>query len=382
MNRINPSRFLIVTFLAMLAVVPLLQAVVEIRHGERPQVLEFVTRPPSSANLRATEHSLEEDSVAARALRPWLQAGQFFGLREAGEKAIVGRDGWIFYQPGLAYLTQRSKPEDSTSAEALAAILDFRDQLAARGIQLVLLPVPNKESVYPDKLSRRASPPTRVIASDTRAFLTNCEQAGLEVVDLFAFYRNAREQSAAELYLAQDSHWSPAGMKLAAEAVAGRILNHGELTRGQIAYDVQPADVQRLGDLVRMLHSPPIESRVVSESIGAGKIVRHDDGTPYADDPASPVLVMGDSFLRIYEQDEPEHAGFIAHLARELGRPLASIVNDGGASTLVRQELFHRPKLLAGKKVVVWEFVERDLRLGTEGWQQVPLPPESKAGTP
>jgi hypothetical protein len=29
-------------------------------------------------------------------------------------------------------------------------------------------------------------------------------------------------------------------------------------------------------------------------------------------------------------------------------------------------------------KVVVWEFVERDIRLGAEGWQTVPLPPEIK----
>ena len=36
-------------------------------------------------------------------------------------------------------------------------------------------------------------------------------------------------------------------------------------------------------------------------------------------------------------EDEPGAAGFIAHLARELGQPLTSIVNDGGASTLVRQ---------------------------------------------
>ena len=59
--------------------------------------------------------------------------------------------------------------------------------------------------------------------------------------------------------------------------------------------------------------------------------------------PESEVLILGDSFLRIYEQDEPGSAGFIAHLARELGQPLTSIVNDGGASTLVRQELARRP---------------------------------------
>jgi len=57
--------------------------------------------------------------------------------------------------------------------------------------------------------------------------------------------------------------------------------------------------------------------------------------------------------------------------------PLTSLVNDGGASILVRRELYRHPALLKNKQVVVWEFVELDIRLGTEGWQIVPLPPRS-----
>ena len=95
---------------------------------------------------------------------------------------------------------------------------------------------------------------------------------------------------------------------------------------------------------------------------------------PYQDDPHSEVLVLGDSFCRIYSQDEPGTAGFVEHLAYELGTAVASIVNDGGASTLVRQQLSRNPNLFANKKVVVWQFVERDIRFGTEGWQIVPLP--------
>jgi hypothetical protein len=53
---------------------------------------------------------------------------------------------------------------------------------------------------------------------------------------------------------------------------------------------------------------------------------------------------------------------------------VASIINDGGGSTLARQELSRRAAWLANKKVVIWEFAERDIRLGTEGWQRVPLP--------
>jgi hypothetical protein len=46
-----------------------------------------------------------------------------------------------------------------------------------------------------------------------------------------------------------------------------------------------------------------------------------------------------------------------------------------GGPGLVRQQLSRKPALLANKKVVVWEFVERDIRFGTEGWQDVGLPP-------
>src|SRR5262249_24639891 len=90
--------------------------------------------------------------------------------------------------------------------------------------------------------------------------------------------------------------------------------------------------------------------------------------------PDAEILVLGDSFTRIYQQDEPGAAGFIAHLAKELKQPLFSLVNDGGGSTLVRQELRGRPAFLKNKKVVLWEFVERDIGLGLEGWKLVPLP--------
>jgi hypothetical protein len=77
--------------------------------------------------------------------------------------------------------------------------------------------------------------------------------------------------------------------------------------------------------------------------------------------------------LRIYQSDEPGAAGFIAHLARELRQPLTTIVSDGGASTIVRQELVRRSRLLTNKKLVIWEFVERDIGAGADTWQIVTL---------
>ena len=124
-----------------------------------------------------------------------------------------------------------------------------------------------------------------------------------------------------------------------------------------------------------------MERLFAPQSVDCTQVIDAASGTPYADDPNAPVLVLGDSFLRIFERDEPGSGGFVAHLAGQLGFGLSSIINDGGASTLVRQQLSRKPALLDGKKVVVWEFVERDIRFGTEGWQRVPLPATASAGT-
>ena len=57
-----------------------------------------------------------------------------------------------------------------------------------------------------------------------------------------------------------------------------------------------------------------------------------------------------------------------------------AIVSDGGASTDVRRKLSTHPEILEGKRVVVWQFVERDIGLGWAGWADVPLPVELGKG--
>jgi hypothetical protein len=382
MNTQITRSFVIVLFLAILAGPPLLQVVVEARCGKWPAALEVFTQPPTPENLRAYEKGLQDASVTAGALRPVMQSLQFFVLQEAGEKALVGQQGWLFYQPGVSYLTQRAKPGDATVQDAVAAVRRFREDLAARGIYLIVMPAPNKESVYPDQLARCATPPTQVLSEEARAFFAQCETTGVEVMDLFALYRDARRSASVPLYLEQDSHWSPLGMEMAARAVAARIIERGWLAPGPISYDVRLSPVEELGDIVRMLRSPQIEARVPPQFIPTSQVIRRDTNALFTDDPSPEILVLGDSFLRIYERNTPGGAGFVAHLARALGCPVAGIINDGGASTLVRQELYRRSRLLARAKVIVWEFIERDIRLGTEGWQLVPLSPLNAAPQP
>jgi hypothetical protein len=374
----GPYIIVAAVFLAVILAPGLIQTSSELRHGEPPRALDVFLQPPTARNLHGFEEDLEGSSLVVKQLRPWAQYLQWRFLADAGEKAVVGRRGWLFYRPSVRYFTERQAgAPESESADPLPAIRSFRGQLQARRIRLLVVPVPNKESIYPGMLARRAEDAGVIVCERTRRLLDQLEQYGIEHVDLFEVFRRARQAESrsdpGRLYLAQDSHWSPEGARLAAGAVARRLLDGSAVNRGDHAYVERPVTVRRHGDLVEMLQVPPIERALEPESLACLQVVRSDTGTPYRDAPGSEVLILGDSFLRIYEQDEPGAAGFIAHVARELGQPLTSIVNDGGGSTLVRQALAHRPALLTNKKVVIWEFAERDIRYGAEGWQIVPL---------
>lgn len=384
MNRLrDPQWFLLAAFLAILCGVPLIQTLKELREEEGVRALELFDQAPTSAGLRSYERRLEQANWVGQVTRPWVQYAQFAWLGDGGSKVTIGREGWYFYKPGLNYVidgpqTPTVGSAASTSLDPVAAIVDYRDQLASRGIRLLLLPVPNKESIYPDRVTERAGSMRQADAPRTREILARLRSANVEVVDLFEEFRSYRSGvSGVEqvpLYLAQDTHWSPAGVERAARLVARRLVELGWAQRGRVEYEVRSTAVRRTGDLIRMLQSPAIERAVRAEEVLCQQVIRKDTGEVYRDGAEAEVLVLGDSFTRIYQQDAPMSAGFIAHLARELHQPVISLVNDGGGSTLGRQELRANPAMLEGRKVVIWEFVERDIGLGLHGWQRVALP--------
>ncbi len=370
---------LIAAFGALICSASLIQVAVDCRQGRTPQAAELFVRMPNHTNLRAFEADLQDNCWLARRLRPYVQYAQFVALRDLGNKAVLGENGWLFYKPAVQYLVE-PWPLDLTGdqGDITSAVVSFRDQLAERGIDLLVVPVPNKASVYPDMLTKRSQDKEKPVNSKTIEVMRRLRQTGVEVVDLFALFKQARAASppgeATKYYLAQDSHWSPDGVRLAAEAIARRLLDLGWVEKGQTEYALKSATIERYGDILKMIQVPQIERQFEPERIHGAQVINSVTNQPHRNDPNSEVLVLGDSFLRIYSQDEPGAAGFVEHLGYELGFALAAVVNDGGASTLVRQQLSRSPKLLANKKVIVWEFVERDIRFGTEGWQIVRLP--------
>ncbi len=362
-------------FVLIICTEGILQSVIEAADGERPFIIELFLQNPNRTNLRTFENELENRSYLSNKTQPFMRSLQYTVLKDTGDKALMGKDGWFFYKPGVRYLIEPWPSKSRQVSEhdnIISAITDFRDQLNSRGIQLLLLPTPGKASVYPEMLTSRTEKEHNPVYAQTRKILNDIQAAGIELIDLFSLYQQESVRHE-PLYLKQDTHWSTYGMQLAAQHTSERLIALEWVNRKTKDYTLKPVAFSRYGDVLRMIKLPTFERQYEPELLKCTQVIDPSNGLPYQDDPLSEILVIGDSFLRIYERDEPGSAGFVSHLAYEMKTPVTSIINDGGASTLVRQELSRKSNLLQNKKVVIWEFVERDLLYGIEGWKKIAM---------
>jgi hypothetical protein len=354
----------------------------------------------SQRYLRAYEAELEKKSVFANTLRTNNMFIRYWLLHDVGSKAVLGRDGWLFYKPGVDYLIRpwvldyRSMEVDyndqALTDNPVEAISTFKKQLDSLGIELLVTIVPVKPSIYPDMLHRTISPEVAGTFSHSLGVIDTLRNRGIAVVDLFHPFAEERKNDTIagdSLYLRKDTHWRARGARLAANVVADRIKQYPWYNEGETEYVLDSLTVDRVGDVGTMTTLPDFKIHQLkmhfdvepTKCYQVYKITRDTAGNEirrelYKDDYSdSEILLIGDSFSRIYQTDEPRSAGWISHLAYELSQPVASIVSDGGASTLVRQTLARKAGVLRGKKLVVWEFVERDFRYGAEGWKDVEL---------
>jgi hypothetical protein len=328
----------------------------------------------TSRYLRAFEKKVEDENVLVLKFRPQYQLAVWNVFNEPGEKVVLGagEGRWLFYRQDVEFLVQPS-PLDVRSAKLdnpIQAILKFREQLKKKGVELLVVITPGKPSIYPERLTGASG--EKPIASHGKAILDSLTKLGLNTVDLYTplLAAKANDANLGELYLNDDTHWTPRGAELAAGEIAKKVnsmVNAGLLDIGEpsVDYEVTDSLADRMGDIGEM--SGLNKFNVFKVQQVTGHVV-----SPFKDDfRKSKILILGDSFSRIYQTDAPVNAGWIAHFAKNISRPVSSIVSDGGASTLVREKLARKAGVLKGKKLLIWEFVERDLRFGAEGWKTI-----------
>ena len=401
-------RFLVAAFLLTLAAVPAVQYVHEAVQTRqlKPRALKFLSAFPAagqafaradgiaggtaaaSASLRrdfkAFEKALENESLLVRHALPPVQefTARFLGL--GNENVYLGRDGWLFYRPDVDYvagpgflepavLRERGKGS-GIHPDPLPALVRFREDLAAMGIRLLVVPVPVKPVLEPVHLSVRrhanGKPPQN---PSYPRFLADLRRNGIDVLDITPVLAADKAADGIPCFLKADTHWSPRTVERAAELIAAR--TRIEPGARDSAFRRGPSKkVTNAGDLADMLRLPQGSTLFPRESVEIHPVTET-GGESWRADPDAEILFLGDSFTNIYSGADlgwGTGAGLAEQLSFMLQRPVDRMaVNAGGAST-ARQTLARSPGRLAGKRLVVYEFAMRDLASGD--WKITPLP--------
>jgi alginate O-acetyltransferase complex protein AlgJ len=314
------------------------------------------------------------------------------GEAEAADRiAVPGVDGWVFFGPELRHLSvdrfwgpdatsvsRARRPED---ADPLPAILDFKRQLDSLGVDLLLVPVPPKAVIYPEKVSDAVTIPIPVPRLDRahQLFYEQLRGDGVEVLDLTDLFIAERFHPDGPVYCRTDTHWSGTGCTVAAAAIAERI--RGRAWFGEL--DIQPYSaawysITITGDLTREggVPAPQEELRLRGVVAGTGR-----SRSPIPPDPNSPIVLLGDSHNLVFHAGDDMHAvgaGLPDQLAFQLGLPLDLVAVRGSGATPARVNLLRRaqadPEYWSRKRLVIWCFAARELT-ESDGWRQVPIGP-------
>ena len=407
------AQLLVGVFLMLIVGVPLAQLVVDpgFYTTARPAVRSAQdpagqTRPRSAlralldrnrsllAAIDQVDDLITDDSLVTNVIRPPTQYLLTTLLGTGTAQVHRGTQGWLFYGPDVAYVTgngflapaqlaRRATRGDTRGAaeqpDPRPVIFDLHQQLARRGIDLIVMPTPVKPGVHPERLTRRARGSAGIARNPSYgSFVEELTQRGVLVFDVATELEGMKRVTAEPLFLATDTHWRPDTVVLVAERLASFIDQHANLPgRPPTLYRTSQVVVTNSGDTLRLLDLPAAQAAYPAETVTLRQIASP-DGEVWRGDQDADVLLLGDSFANVFSLDElgwGTAAGLAEQLSFALQRPVDRIAqNDNGAHAsreALATELGRGRDRLDGKRVVIFQFANREL--GQGDWRVVDL---------
>jgi len=296
--------------------------------------------------------------------------------RPAALKCLIGKDKFLFFRGSLEYLLAGDLRRQSNGRDPYPAIVAYNRALHEKGIDMLLVVIPAKSEIFPEKVSAAAPRGGKpYVVPYTRKLLLDLAEAGVESVDLLPAFLAQRDKSGEPFYMPLDTHWSNTAVRLAAKLIAARVKCYPwyhQVCPKPLKYGTRRATFTKTGDLRGML-SQMERLRYRPMKLTAQQVIGP-AGKPYEDDPNSPVVVLGDSFCGVFQFEDCQHAGLSAHLAKELGMPVDLLASQG-SGPLIRAQLARRGHAaVARKKLVIWTVVARDLYHYRAPWKKIPVP--------
>lgn len=263
----------------------------------------------------------------------------------------------------------------------IPSMVELNELLKAKGVDLIVVPVPAKASIYPGKLDARFAPGD---PWPLTPFLDEMKAKGLNVIDIEPLMRERRDaQPEEKLWCAQDAHFSPKTCEIIAGLVKAEI-EKAEWYAGQTKETLKrsdPAELEIVGDQVK---GSEWEGQVPKETLKvqyAGRL-NGDRIEPVQPDRESPVLLLGDSHTLVFQEGASggmhcKGAGLFDQLSYELGFPIDLVGVRGSGLVQARRNLFmtatQTPDYWAKKKTVVWVFSVREFTQSFDKIISIPI---------
>jgi len=271
---------------------------------------------------------------------------------------VVGKNGWLFYRYEAV--------DGNVTADArttLQLIARLSRVLAANDVAVMVTLVPVKMRVYAKHLPADF-PISQYMKGQYQQFAQGFRAQKIPFADLdTAFLESPKRDSDTPLFLRLDTHWSPTGTMVAAEAIKAAIDADPALSpivasipAAKYRLREAPAKPSPAIDLVAQLpaSAPKFEREVLRtfvvdrEKAAAGGLL---------DDAAGPAItLLGSS----YSSDWTTFPSALRHALQRDVLSIAVPANQGswvGMETYLRDDSFQKQP----PKLIVWELPERDM---------------------
>jgi hypothetical protein len=223
--------------------------------------------------------------------------------------------------------------------------------LRQRGIDLIFVPIPKMSEIYIEHFVN-PSPTDGIIAPYVRLAQLELLQADVEVVDGWQLFRPQRYAESEYLYNTADHHWAPRGMRIMAKEIADRIERYKFGARARYASPIVQASPgpylfrDRTGTVggygKTLLNAEQLKLASAAQTTTQAAVLTQNGEVP-PDDPNSPVIVMGHSFIPRFREQLIKELNLLTH-TRAFDHQTTESFAD-----FVRE-----PELLEHCRVLVW----------------------------
>jgi len=277
--------------------------------------------------------------------------------------AIQGKNDWLYVRHELI------PPELAADADrALSLIAKLNRALAQQQIALVVAVVPSKMETYPEHLPDGLKLTDHMTGFNDRVHAT-LRAAGVRTIDLKGPFKSSPlRTSDTPLYFRLDTHWTPTGALVAAQAIEAGIKADPVLSKALAAarpekftlkWATQKVRETAINDITRLL---PADSKpYAAEDVlrfQVGKADRANASALLAPPSGGDVALVGSSF-------SGDWSGFANALRYTLQHDLVnySINADVGPWYAMRGYLSDDAFQANRPKLIIWELPERAISL-------------------